>query len=81
MKIYILKAYPSPHKWEPNAWVIGYFTNKVALRKAICSHIYDLGLFGITQKTLATLVEDDIHEVSDWLDTGTVEVVEANQIL
>ena len=43
MRIYILRAFPNAHKWYPDAWVIGYFTNKAALQKAITQNWATLG--------------------------------------
>lgn len=77
MAIYVLKAYPDAHKWQPKSWIIGYFTNKRALLKAIRQHADELQIYD-EKAFYRALARNDYRAVNTYAETGTVELVEAN---
>ena len=84
MKIYILRAYPNEHKWESHSWVIGYFTNKAALQKAIFKYRDVLGLYDkqAFQREFynAYYLNNRFSSPDGYMDCGTIEVVNANEL-
>ena len=78
MTIYILHAYPNAHKWTPDSWVIGYFTSKRALRKAIKVHVDELNIYN-EREFYRALDIDDFGIVNDYAETGMIEKVTANE--
>ena len=83
MKIYILKAFPNAHKWYPDSWVIGYFTSKAKLQKAIAHHWETLGGYNRQDFNRAFYnryyVGDECSYPDMYLECGEIEVATANE--
>lgn len=80
MTIYILKAYPTPHKMERDACFIGYFTSKAALFKAIRQYKFLWKPYNEDDFRRA-LERGDVHTLDRYTDTGSVEELDANTYL
>ena len=80
MTIYILKAYPTPHKCEAHACIIGYFTSKAALFKAIRQYAFLWKIFDKAGFRRAVAL-GDVYALNHCTDTGSVEVTTANTYL
>lgn len=83
MKIYILRAFPNAHKWYPDSSVIGYFTNKTALQKAIAQNWATLGGYqkrDFCREFYNRFYRNDIFSKPDqYLECGEIEVANANE--
>lgn len=83
MKIYILRVFPTAHKWYPDSSVIGYFTNKTALQKAIAQNWATLGGYqkrDFCREFYNRFYRNDIFSKPDqYLECGVIEVVNANE--
>lgn len=83
MKIYILRAFPNAHKWHSESEVIGYFTNKTALQKAIAKNWERLG--GYQKRDFCRefynlyFRRDMFSNPGKYLECGEIEVVNANE--
>lgn len=77
MKLYILQAFPNAHKWLADGWIIGTFTNKRALRRAIKLHADEMGIYDLAEFYRA-FDKGDWFSVNTYADTGAVEIVDAN---
>lgn len=78
MKVYILKAYSDEHMWHGTEEIIGVFTNRKALYRAIMTHAADLGLengnkYAFDKDFFLGYCGDN------YLYTGTIEVYTANE--
>lgn len=86
MTIYILQAFSDEHKWRTEAVVLGLFTSKTALRKAVKDAQAELGIYNKKEfeKALNLLFDEPFHwapySVNDWMETGMIEMVEGNRI-
>lgn len=77
MKLYILQAYPDAHKWLADGWVIGYYTNKRALRNAIKAHADELGLYA-EKEFYRAFDSGDWYSVNTYAETGSIDRVDVN---
>lgn len=80
MTLYTLKAYPTPHKWEADACIIGYFTTKAALFKAIRKFKFLWKPYNKDDFRRA-LEHGDVHALDRYTETGSVEVQDLNTCL
>ena len=82
MKIYILKAYPTPHKWNADEAIVGYYTSKAQLLKAVKRNADIVGLEDWTREAFyREWARDRIGYAGGMLETGDIEVVTANETL
>lgn len=83
MNIYILRAYPNEHKWVPASWVIGYFTNKATLQKAILENRDVLGIYDkqAFQREFYKdfYLNDPFSSPDSYMECGSIERVTANE--
>lgn len=76
MKVYILKSYANCHKWTADEKVLGYYASRDSLRKALRQHAAVLSLYG-GKDCFNALKRGQLDTVNGYLETGTVEVVDA----
>ena len=77
MTLYTLKAYPTPHKWEADACIIGHFTTKAALFKAIRRFEFLWKPYN-KEYFRRALQHGDVHALDSYTETGSVEETTLN---
>ena len=77
MKIYIVKIYPTEHKWESDACICGVFTNKKALASCIADHLNDFNFYGDFDPYNAAF-DGHISDINSYSETAYIETIDSN---
>ena len=75
MKLYIVRGYPDEHKMHVDSWIVGIFTNRSLLARAVRKFSSKLGVSDF-DKWLAAFNSNDFP--NQFLETGYIEQVDAN---
>lgn len=78
MKLYILRAFANEYKYWGEAVVVGYYTNKRDLWRAIKKHADELGLVDCESFRI-DFARGRFGYLGAYMDKGDVEQVTANQ--
>lgn len=82
MKLYILKLYGTPHKWQDDCDIGGYYTNVGKLIRALKSHYDELGICDgrkIDEWVYTPYGEFDISKFNTLADLASIEVEYLNE--